>query len=162
MSKNRIKKHCTFEENTVAFIEGYAKSLGNENFAAANEKLVMLGATNMEAIEVISERLFSAIQSIEIKLNHLEEKMKKGENRLAALTVMTIKENAVTKHFGKLVFESIERSKLSKRENIKAEDIEDKIKFILRSEENTAINRVMSELNKPKASKEEVNEYELH
>lgn len=161
MSKNRIKKTVSFEEDTFSFIEGYAKSLGNETFAAANEKLVMLGATNLEAIEIMNEKILGAIQSIEIKLNHLEEKMKKGENRLAALTVMTIKENSVTKHFGKLVFESIERSKLAKRENIKAEEIEDKIKFILRSEENTAINRVMSELNKPKA-KEEVNEYELH
>jgi hypothetical protein len=161
MSKNRIKKTVSFEEDTFAFIEGYAKSLGNETFAAANERLVTIGAQNLEAMEVMTEKIVGAIQALDLKITHLEEKMKKGENRLAALTVESIKANGSTKHFTKLIFENIERNKLGKRENIKAEEVEEKLKFIIRSEENTAINKVMAELNKS-SKKEEVNEYELH
>lgn len=90
-NKNRIKKHCTFEQDTFQFIEGYAKSLGGETFVAANEKLVRLGATNIEAIELQTEKTIAAIQSLENKLEKIEERFLKFENRTAALNVSNIK-----------------------------------------------------------------------
>ncbi len=96
---NKIKKHCTFDNTTYDFITGYAKSLGNTSFANANEILVKQGIANLEAQEIMNQRYMATIQSLENKLNYIEQRFKKFEDRTAALNVANIKIAGTNREF---------------------------------------------------------------
>jgi len=103
---NRIKKHCVFDKDTLDFIEAYAASTGN-SFAAANEQLIKLGASNIQEVESLTMKNIAAIQTLEHKLNTTREELKKSTNRLAALQVTNIKLSAANHYFLKEVLRAL-------------------------------------------------------
>jgi hypothetical protein len=89
--ENRVKKNLTYEPSTYRFIEAFAKSNGNKSFSAANEDLIRIAITNLQAMELMNEKMIAALQSLELKIDHMEERFVKFENRTASLNVANIK-----------------------------------------------------------------------
>lgn len=86
----RLKKTVSFEPETLNFLMGYAKSNGGD-FAEANEQLVILGASNLEAQKKMNEQYISKLESLINEIKSIEERHYKMENRMAALAMAQIK-----------------------------------------------------------------------
>lgn len=86
----RLKKTVSFEPETLNFLMGYAKSNGGD-FAEANEQLVILGASNLEAQKKMNEQYISKLESLIHEIKSIEKRHYKMENRMAALAMAQIK-----------------------------------------------------------------------